>query len=66
MFPWHGIVGWTYDADMHCNSCAIAQFGESALFADDTRDSEGNPLHPIFSWSERNDDDYCGDCLESI
>lgn len=68
LYPWHGIVGWAYDADTHCNDCALGRFGEAALFADDTTDGEGNPVHPIFSWSEHDNDgkEYCGDCHEQF
>ena len=43
------IIGWTYDADYHCNRHAIRRFGEATL-DEDTVDSEGNAIHPVFRW----------------
>lgn len=60
----HRILAWTYEADIHCASCARKRFGD-ALDNPDTEDSEGNPLHPVYSWNMEQQE-YCGDCLEEI
>jgi len=60
----HTPVAWQYEASVHCSGCARARFG-SALDNEDTRDSEGNQLHPIFDWDEVNwCGESCGTCLE--
>jgi hypothetical protein len=63
------IVAWTYDADMHCPTCAERRFGAAKLADDELPpiDSEGNEIQPVFSSDEPGDcGDYCGDCLELI
>lgn len=55
---------WAYDADIHCNICKHKRFGDDAY----AKDSEGNEIHPVFSWDEL-DTEYpvcCGDCFEEI
>ncbi len=56
------IIGWTYEADYHCNDCALKRFGEIGLRNPETKDREGNPLHPVFSTDEVLEDIHCGDC----
>lgn len=61
------IVGWTYEADVHCPACAVHRFGYDSLYGDEGAvDSEGNEVHPIFSTDELYDDERCGDCLVEI
>lgn len=60
------VIGYAYDADVHCVDCATEKFGD-ALDAEDTEDSEGNPLHPIFASEEGPEHgSRCGDCSEEI
>lgn len=43
------VVGWTYDADVHCLDCAGERFG--VALRDESNpptDSEGNDVHPVF------------------
>ena len=47
------IMGWTYDADVHCRDCARDTYG--AKLDDDLNpptDSVGDPVHPIFAIDE--------------
>lgn len=69
----NGVIGYAYDADLHCVECTEKRFGADALEADasglaELTDSEGNPLHPIFLWDENLDESACccGDCSEAI
>lgn len=41
-------LGFVYEADIHCASCAVAQFGPTLLNEDcgGVRDSEGNLVSP--------------------
>lgn len=59
------IIAWTFEADIHCPECALKRFGP-ALHNVDTKDSDGNPLHPVFSTYELEPGTCCGDCLEVI
>ena len=61
------VIGWTYDADVHCEADAFKRFGE-ALFDDENppTDSEGNEVHPIFSTDSDCYYDHCGDCGEPL
>jgi hypothetical protein len=58
------VVGWAYEADIHCPACAMKRFG-SALENPSSEDTEGNPIHPIFAACEEAGD-YCGDCGERL
>ena len=62
MIELRDIIGFTYDADIHCIPCTVARFGP---IHDDLIDSEGNPVRPVFTWDELSDD-VCGDCLTEI
>ncbi len=61
------IVGWTYEADMHCPDCAYERFGK-ALDDDENppEDSEGNEVHPVFVSDCAEETEHCGDCGEGI
>ena len=60
------VVGYTYDADIHCPDCSEKVFGLKLTHPElvgDPIDSEGNEVHPIFSIDEAGDTpDHCGDC----
>ena len=62
------IVGYTYDADAHCVTCAEERFGPQVH--DDEQppeDSEGNEIHPMFAGDEYSSEgEHCGDCGEEI
>lgn len=60
------IIGWTYEADYHCNDCAKLRFGFENLDNDTAIDNEGNKAHPIFSIDEIDENTVCGDCFEPI
>ena len=59
----YAVLGYTYDADVHCPDCAVFRFGIDAL--DDSEptvfDSEGNPIHPMFA-DQTDKDVCCSDC----
>ena len=60
------VIGWAYEADLHCEDCARARFG-ATLDAPDTEDRDGNPVHPMFSTDEAPaEGEYCGDCGAEI
>ena len=57
------IIGYTYEADVHCVACTMLRFLDDPNAVDD----EGNQVHPIFSTDEGSPDgDYCADCLVEI
>lgn len=61
------VIGWAYDADLHCNRCARERFGDR--LDDDQNppeDSEGNPIHPVFASEEFEGTPHCGDCGEEL
>lgn len=61
------IVGWKYEADIHCWDCATRRLPKlrndpnAAIL-----DSEGNEVHPIFETDEGALDEVCGDCFDYI
>lgn len=59
------VIGYTYEADVHCLSCAFDRFGDM-LDRDDAIDSEGNSPHPIFDIDEGAEDEHCGDCGDEL
>ena len=71
------IVAYTYDADVHCPDCTeraflIGQLTLARPCASDENylpmcmtDSEGNPVHPVFSTDEHGFT-HCGDCREPL
>jgi hypothetical protein len=62
------VIGYSYEADLHCVDCAKKRFGHEDDNAKhgkyvpsevdenyvryDAMDNEGNPVHPIFSTDE--------------
>lgn len=84
------IIAYTYEADYHCIDCAFQRHGNRAVLVSDldkrvfdennilynSIDSEGNPIHPVFSTDElpchisKEAGGYspvtCGDCHEVI
>lgn len=71
------VIGYTYVADIHCVDCALAAHAAGQFTLDDplnhgpgddenglpyaATDSEGNPVHPVFSTDER-EITHCRDC----
>lgn len=61
------VIGYAYDADLHCPECALKRFTQAQLDGDDrATDSENNPIHPIFLSDEFESMPYCGDCHEPL
>ena len=70
-------IAYTYDADVHCPSCALKRFGKDADGFITGTDSEGNPvgiISPSDEWSNGLGDGApeelhcgtCGDLIDSI
>ena len=56
------IVGWAYEADLHCNPCAQKRFGDQLKDEKNPpTDREGNPATPLFL-GDLKGDEVCGDC----
>jgi hypothetical protein len=58
------IIGWAYEADLHCEMCAEARF---PVLATDPgapcEDSEGNDVYPIVACDEHPaEGEWCGTC----
>lgn len=63
------IIGWSYEADIHCYDCAQKRFGVALDMTapKSAVDNEGNLVHPIFSTDETPPSgEYCGDCQAEI
>jgi hypothetical protein len=59
----YSIVGWTYNADTYCNSCAE----EMGITNDKNHDEMGeNDGYPIFADSEWDTKPACGKCHGEI
>jgi hypothetical protein len=64
------VLGYIYDADIHCDDCATARFGVDSSGYIYGVDSEGNDVGVQFdddSWVDLDDDERqqmlgCGDC----
>ena len=56
------IIGWAYNAALHCPDCAST----AGMDCKGAEDSEGNPPGPIFASSELLEVEYCGTCFEPI
>ena len=67
------IIGYTYEADVHCPACTARRFGGIKWMGDDdvhgvperATDREGNAIHPVHDIDE-NDFTHCGDCREEL
>lgn len=63
------IIGWAYEADVHCVDCAEKRFpvirvNDSGKVLDGI-DAEGNEIVPVFV-DTCVGDEVCGDCLSYI
>jgi hypothetical protein len=56
----YDVVGYSFNADCYCVDCTIEAFGGEP--DEDTEDSDGNPVHPIFAGDEHEETVCCGDC----
>jgi len=57
------IVGWVYEAELHCLDCARRRFGEG--LEAEVLDREGNAVTPLFLEGVTGED-RCGDCGRAI
>jgi hypothetical protein len=64
MYP--SVVAYTYEADIHCLTCAGKRFEENEHCELVGTDNEGNPIHPVFNTDEFPNPEYCGTCGEEI
>jgi hypothetical protein len=66
------VVGYAYEADVHCVECSEKRFAcEADSEPSDYEDNDGNPVHPIFAGGEDAYDEdgsvlRCGDCGEFL
>jgi hypothetical protein len=58
------IVGYTYEADVHCTDCALKAFRD--LESRGAIDSEGNQVQPVFDITEGSELSHCADCGEPL
>lgn len=57
------VIGYAFDADIHCEACTRARFPDADAEFSDVTDSEGNEIHPLFASDDHDDNgEYCGDC----
>lgn len=55
------VVGYAYEAALHCHACTRARFPRLK----NAQDREGNPVHPVFV-SDCEQTEHCDDCHEPI
>ncbi len=62
------IIGYTYEAAVHCDSCAAERFGRCVCLHNDVHgeDTEGNDVEPIFVSDAGVDGFFCDDCREPL
>ncbi len=61
------IIGWVFEADIHCPECTYRRFPE--LQEDNNariQDREGNEVRPIFLGDEHESPPYCGGCFQPL
>lgn len=56
------VVGYVYEADVHCIECTKKRF--PAINLNEVFDREGNEVKPVFEidWEFLKQHGYCGDC----
>ena len=68
------VIAYTYEADVHCPTCAANRFAHSSVSGLELdehgiwyghTDREGNLIHPVFDIDEH-DFTHCGDCHEEL
>lgn len=62
----YDVVGYTYEADVHCIDCARKRFGRRLDVDGLLEDGEGKLVNVIFAGGEYPDDWCCGDCGEAL
>ncbi len=61
------VLGYSYDAAVHCESCTRERFPEADAEFSNVQDAEGNELNPIFAGDETDPKgEYCVDCGEEL
>jgi uncharacterized protein YuzB (UPF0349 family) len=60
----YDIIGYTYEADIHCTQCSEARF--PSLANGEAEDGEGNPVNPIFAYMDDMTNEVCADCKEEL
>lgn len=56
------VVGYAYEADLHCTQCAEDRFGAAKLMDNENppEDGEGNPVSPVFAGEDAYEQcDHC-------
>ena len=62
------VIGYYYEADLHCLDCAFYRFGVvvHSLDTSGVIDREGNSITPAFLGDEYESYPHCGDCFEPL
>jgi hypothetical protein len=62
--PGTRVTAYTYEADYHCTDDARKAWGSDShgWVPEDATDSEGNPIHPVFSMDSESEFEACSDC----
>lgn len=61
------IIGYVYEADLHCLDCAHDRFGAQSLADGSAVDTEDNPVSPIWDYDEISGEaPHCGDCFNTL
>jgi hypothetical protein len=61
------IVGYAYEAALHCPKCAEKRFEGQWAEGHPGEDNEGNAPSPVFASDEEGEGgDFCDDCHESL
>lgn len=60
------VIGYAYEAEIHCADCTRARFPEANDEFSDVLDREGNEVHPVFAGDEHETTVVCGDCGDEL
>ena len=60
------VIGYTFEADTHCNKCTEERFDDDGHGHFYGEDNEGNLIHPIFDQDEVLETMNCGECGHTI
>ena len=62
----NGVIGYAYEAALHCPDCAMKRF-PLINTGFPYHDRECNEVHPLFIWDESSDSgDYCDECRTDL
>lgn len=53
------VVGYSYDAAVHCVGCSVVNFDCNEQDLSTRKDSEGNEVHPIFNGEDAHEECEC-------